>query len=47
MEKIKEKYITIKWNRDDYQMYGLPLFKATALKYGWDNPIGEDSGSES
>lgn len=26
--------------------YGLPLFKATAVKYGWDNPIGEDSGRE-
>jgi len=32
---------------DDYPMYGLPIFKATALKYGWENPIGEDSGSES
>ena len=30
-----------------YPMYGLPLFKATALKYGFDNPIGKDSGSES
>ena len=33
-------------NFDDYPMYGLPLFKATALKYGFDNPIGEDTGSE-
>jgi hypothetical protein len=31
---------------DSYAMYGLPLFKATALKYGWNNPIGNDSGSE-
>lgn len=31
---------------DDYAQYGLPLFKATAVKYGFDNPIGEDSGSE-
>jgi hypothetical protein len=31
---------------DDYAMYGLPIFKATALKYGFDNPIGEDSGLE-
>ena len=31
---------------DDYTYYGLPLFKATALKYGFKNPIGEDSGSE-
>lgn len=32
--------------KDDYGFYGLPLFKATAVKYGWDNPIGEDSGRE-
>lgn len=32
------------WDEDDYGFYGLPLFKATAVKYGWDNPIGEDSG---
>lgn len=31
---------------DSYSMYGLPLFKATALKYGFDNPIGDDLGSE-
>jgi hypothetical protein len=31
---------------DSYAMYGLPLFKATALKYGFENPIGDDSGSE-
>ncbi len=31
---------------DDYPMYGLPLFKAVAVKYGFDNPIGEDDGSE-
>ena len=33
-------------NFEDYAQYGLPLFKATAVKYGFDNPIGEDSGSE-
>lgn len=32
---------------DDYAQYGLPLFKATAVKYGWPNPIGDDTGSES
>jgi len=32
---------------DEYAMYGLPVFKATAVKYGFENPIGEDSGSES
>ena len=34
------------WSDDDYAMYGLPLFKATAVKYGWANPIGDDLGSE-
>lgn len=34
------------WSDDDYEMYGLPLFKATAVKYGWDNPIGDDYGNE-
>ena len=31
---------------DLYAMYGLPLFKAVSLKYGFPNPIGSDSGSE-
>lgn len=31
---------------DEYPMYGLPIFKATALKYGFPNPIGDDTGSE-
>ncbi len=31
---------------DNYPMYGLPLFKATAVKYGFENPIGNDTGSE-
>ena len=30
----------------DYAQYGLPLLKATALKYGFENPIGDDTGSE-
>ena len=29
-----------------YAQYGLPIFKATAIKYGFDNPIGEDVGNE-
>lgn len=29
-----------------YAQYGLPLFKAVAVKYGFDNPIGDDDGSE-
>lgn len=33
-------------NFDNYPQYGLPLFKATAVKYGFDNPIGEDEGTE-
>jgi hypothetical protein len=35
------------FSEDDYAQYGLPLFKATALKYGFNNPIGDDSGTES
>lgn len=31
----------------EYAQYGLPLFKATAMKYGFDNPIGDDVGNES
>lgn len=31
---------------DEYPMYGLPIFKATAIKYGFENPIGDDTGSE-
>lgn len=31
---------------DDYPQYGLPTFKATAVKYGFNNPIGEDRGDE-
>lgn len=31
---------------EDYAEYGLPLFKATAEKYGFPNPIGEDRGNE-
>lgn len=34
------------WNKNHYAQYGLPLFKATAVKYGWDNPIGDDVGNE-
>lgn len=34
------------WDEDNYRYYGLPLFKATALKYGFDNPIGDDCGNE-
>lgn len=49
--------VVLRWNRileegledydeNNYKMYGLPLFKATAVKYGWDNPIGDDTGEE-
>jgi hypothetical protein len=31
---------------EEYENYGLPIFKATAVKYGFPNPIGDDSGSE-
>lgn len=35
------------WPMADYAVFGLPLFKATAEKYGFDNPIGDDTGAES
>jgi hypothetical protein len=31
---------------DEYAQYGLPTFKATAVKYGFKNPIGDDTGAE-
>lgn len=30
----------------EYAQYGLPLFRAVAVKYGFDNPIGDDRGDE-
>jgi hypothetical protein len=34
------------WGEEHYSMYGLPLYKAVAIKYELPNPIGVDSGSE-
>lgn len=41
------------WNRilrnditDAYPHYGLPTLRATAIRYGFPNPIGDDTGSE-
>ena len=34
------------WSDDNYAQYGLPLLKATALKYNYCNPIGDDQGNE-
>lgn len=34
-------------HHEGYALYGLPLFKAVAVKYGFDNPIGDDHGNES
>jgi len=31
---------------NDYAQYGLPFFKAVALKYNLPNPIGDDEGNE-
>lgn len=31
---------------NNYPHYGLPLLKAVAVKYGLDNPIGDDEGTE-
>ena len=35
------------WDENNYAQYGLPLLKATAVKYGFENPIGDDNGDES
>ena len=34
------------FDEDNYAQYGLPLFKATAELYGFDNPIGYNNGDE-
>lgn len=34
------------WPDNDYAQYGLPLLKATAVKYRFNNPIGDDYGNE-
>lgn len=34
------------WDEDNYAMYGLPLFKATAIKYGWEDQIDGYEGNE-
>lgn len=31
---------------ENYAQYGLPILKAVALKFGLDNPIGDDRGDE-
>lgn len=31
------------YNSNDYEPYGIPLFKATAEKYGFENPIEKSS----
>ena len=44
--KVLEEGLENYGNSSNYAQYGLPLFKATAVKYGWDNPIGDDNGNE-
>ena len=34
------------WDSDNYAMYGLPLYKATALKYGFPDEIDGYEGNE-
>lgn len=38
-------YVVLRWNQglENYpeENYAMPLFKATAVKYGWENPIGD------
>ena len=54
LEQLKDDVVRM-WNWvleegledfDDYAQYGLPLFKATAVKYGFPNPIGGMDGDE-
>lgn len=35
------------WSSENYAMYGLPLFKATAVKYGFRDHIPDQLGNES
>ena len=35
------------WSDKNYAQYGLPLFKATAVKYGFQDRIPNDQGNES
>ncbi len=34
------------FDNDEYAQYGLPFFKKVAVKYGFNNPIGDDEGNE-
>jgi hypothetical protein len=36
----------VNWPDDYYAQYGLPLFKAVALRYDLPNEIGDDEGDE-
>jgi len=38
--------LDVDFDEDDYSQYGLPVFKLAAEKFGFDNPIGDMSGSE-
>lgn len=46
LEEGLENYAEENYAEENYAMYRLPLFKATAVKYGWENPIGDDNGDE-
>ena len=41
------EWLGMRWPAERYALYGLPLLKATALKYGFPNEIGDDEGTES
>ena len=38
--------VDVEFRMADYAQYGLPIFKAVAVKYGFPNPIGDDNGDE-
>lgn len=43
---LDEHQDLIDWPDDNYAQYGLPLFKAVALRYDLPNEIGDDEGDE-
>lgn len=43
---VLEDDVLVHWSENDFGYYGLPLYKAIAVKYDLPNDIGEDAGTE-
>lgn len=43
---VLEDELALVDDEEVYPQYGLPLLKRVALKYGFENPIGDDNGNE-